>query len=265
MAYLSFGEVIGFGATALASAVIALLVPIEVSCEIILNIFAPAALLGHFSIKSITKGHKVWWYPESFLLRNFMLLSLFSVILLSVTFCTEQAMTEASQAAMNVLLNNSKDGNNVNAIAIKNYLSAFVKYSVGISVVMKMMMCILNFQFGHLISKRIKKNIRPEFNFSDIRISNWMILLPLVSLSLSYIFPQSSFVLCGIFVVSLFAPTVSGLSLIHCFYERKHKRRILMAYYLALFMMPIPMLAGTALLGIIDGLYPIREQIKIRN
>ena len=262
VAYLSFGEVIGLSSTMLASVGIALFVPIQASSEIILNIFAPAAVLGHFSIKSITKGRKTWWYPESFLLRNFMLLSLFSVVALSMTFCTEQTMTEASQAAMDLLLSNGKGNNDINAIAIKQYLAFFVKYSVGISVIMKMMFSLLNFQLGHLISKRLKKNIRPEFDFSNIRIGNMMILLPLVSLTLSYIFPRIEFILCGIFVVSLFAPIISGLSLIHCFYTRKHKRRILIAYYLALFMMPIPMLFGTALLGIVDGLYPIRQRIK---
>lgn len=262
VAYLSFGAFIGLSSTMLASVGIALFVPIQASSEIILNIFAPAAVLGHFSIKSITKGRKTWWYPESFLLRNFMLLSIFSVVVLSMTFCNEQAMTEASQTAVDLLLSNSKGSNDINAIAIKQYLAFFVKYSVGISVIMKMMFSLLNFQLGHLISKRLKKNIRLEFDFSNIRIGNLMILLPLVSLTLSYIIPQMSFILCGLFVVSLFAPIISGLSLLHYFYMQKHKRRILIAYYLALFMMPIPMLFGTALIGIIDGLYPIRQKLK---
>ena len=58
VAYLSFGEVIGLSSTMLASVGIALFVPIQASSEIILNIFAPAAVLGHFRLRALQKGAK---------------------------------------------------------------------------------------------------------------------------------------------------------------------------------------------------------------
>lgn len=262
-AYLAHGKIVGAGASLCSAIIVLALIPIEASLDVMLNILAPAALLGHLSILSITKSRKTWWYPESLMLKHFTTLSLFSVVVLSLTVCSEQTMLAASQKAFELLI--SSNSNVFNNIAVKKYIEASVKYSVGINVLTKMCFVVFNLQLAFFLSRKMKKNIRPSYNLLNVRIPNWMVVLPLISLSLSFIFPKFAFILCGVSIVSSFAPMFCGLSFVHCLYAKKHQRRVLIAYYLALFMMPVPIIIGTVLLGIADTLCQIRDRLKLAS
>lgn len=262
-AYLVYGRVVGTGAGALSSVIVLAIAPIEASIDVVFNILASSALLGYLSVLSVVKSRKTWWYPESLMLKHFTMFSLFSVIFLSLTVCSERAMLEASQKALEFLA--SSGSNAFNYVVVKKYIESTVKYSVGINVLTKMCFVVFNLQLAFLLSKKMKKNIRPGYSLLDIRVDNWMVVLPLATLSLSFIFPNFAFILCGIAIVSGFAPMFCGLSFVHCLYAKKHQRRVLIAYYLALFMIPVPMILGTVLLGIVDTLCQVRDKLKLAD
>lgn len=262
-AYLVYGKVVGGGAASLSSILVLALAPIEASVDVVLNILGSSALLGYMSVLNVVKSRKTWWYPESLILKHFTMFSLFSVVFLSFTVCSERAMLEASQKALEFLASNGSSA--FNYVIVKKYIESTVKYSVGINVLTKMCFVAFNLQLAFLLSKKMKKNIRPGYNLLDIRVDSWMVVLPLATLSLSFIFPNFAFILCGIAIVSGFAPMFCGLSFVHCLYAKKHHRRVLIAYYLALFMIPVPMIIGTVILGIIDTLCQVRDRLKLAD
>lgn len=259
LAYLARGAAVGHVAFVVSTLTLALLSPtLRVFCDFLLNALAPAALMGYFSIQSKTEGRKIWWYPESLLLRNFMIFSLISLLIQSFTICSESSMRSIVTEFVAAM------SKHVGTVGVdESTVDIIVNYSVGVGVVVKMFITMLNFQFAHVLSYRLKSNIRKDFHLLHVRLRNWMVLLPLGSLCASYVIPQLSFWLSGIFVVGMFASVIGGVSMLHSYYEHHHRKRILVAYYLTLFMMPVPVLCVTAAIGVIDCLYPMRAKLGI--
>ena len=254
ISYLSRGEKSGLISSVVFSIIIGIFCPMEVSLDVFLNIILPASIIGYFSIKYITKNKKNWWYPESFLLRHFVIISLVSVILMSLTFYTENHMIKVYEEATKIILKSDTPETRL----LSKYFSSFVKYSVGVSVFSKMLVTVSNLQIAHLICKKKKMCIRPDFKMLDLSISNWAAVLPIGSLAVAQIFPSVSFIFSGIFVVGLFAPMINGFSILHFFAHKKQKRSILTVVYISLFIFPIPVILLTVLLGIVDSFYSVR-------
>lgn len=177
---------------------------------------------------------------------------------MSLTFHTENYMTKAYAEISKVILKN----NNPETQLISRYFNSFVKYSVGAGVFSKMLATISNLQIAHVICKKMKINIRPEFNILDLSISIWIAVLPIISLTIAQIIPSISFIFSGIFVVGLFAPMLNGFSVLHFYANKKQRRSVLTSVYIALFIFPLPVILLTVLLGIVDSFYSIRLLIS---
>ena len=49
----------------------------EISIDIVCNIILPTVLIGNLFVKNIKKNNKIWWFPESILLKYLAILMLF--------------------------------------------------------------------------------------------------------------------------------------------------------------------------------------------
>jgi hypothetical protein len=252
--YLVYGSVSGNITALILTTVLLFTAPLEISCDMLLNIIAPAAMLGHFSIKSITLRRKIWWYPESLLLRRVILLYLAGVVFLSLVFYSEDVLTKNATEAMNILLK-SEDAN---AIFVRQLLLSSVKYSVGIGSLTKMSITLMNFGLVHFITKRMKINIRQGFDFGNVKIHYAMTILPLVALTAAFVFTSISFVCSGLCVVGLFAPIISGVVAVHRI--AKGNARTLFIFYSALLIFTLPLIAAVILLGIINSFHEIQRK-----
>ncbi|MDR0632103.1 MAG: DUF2232 domain-containing protein [Holosporaceae bacterium] len=256
VAYLAYGDRSGFISLFIATILLFLVSSPESSCDLFLNIMAPAALLGHFSIKNIVKNRKTWWYPETFLLRNLVLLFAASTLFLSLTIYSEDVLLKAAQNVKDSLLQSS----GANAVLLQQYFISSMRYSVGIGALIKIFIALSNFSLAHCITKKIKKNIRPGFDFKKLTFHYFFTIFPLVSLTLANIFTSLSFVGSGLFVVGLFAPMAGGLSVVHRFFEKNRSR--LITFYLALLLITLPLIVGVIILGIVDSFFPLHGKTE---
>lgn len=254
--YFTLGSRSGLITTAVLLVPMLIFMPFSAFCDIFLNTIAPAVLVGHFSIQNISQNRKKWWYPESFLLRDVTLLAIFSVIFLSVTFFRESVILDSYTNALKVV--SGIEGMENVQVNLSLVLKSIVKFSVGIGIFTKMMLNVMNFKIADALAKRFHKNLRPDFDFSAVRVPTLLALLPLLSLALCLGIDAISFIFGGIFIVSSFAPIICGFSLLHAAANRLQKNWILVLLYLALLCMPIFMLLSIMLLGIIDSFYEIR-------
>ena len=141
----------------------------------------------------------------------------------------------------------------------------FVKFSVGIGIFIKMLVSVLNFRLAQVISQKNRKNLRPNLNFLNLSVPNWLALLPLVSLSLALTFENIAYVFCGVFIVSSFAPLICGFSLVHDYSHKSHQNWALILIYSCLFFMPFFILTSLIFLGIIDSFYDFRTKFAKTN
>ncbi|MDR2645710.1 MAG: hypothetical protein LBC04_00810 [Holosporaceae bacterium] len=252
--YLAYGSVSGNITTVMLITVLFFMAPLEISCDILLNVIVPAAMLGHFSIKNVTLRRKIWWYPESLLLQRVLMLYLASVVFLSLVFYSEDVLTKNATEALNVLF--KPEG--ASAIFVRQLLLSSVKYSVGIGSLTKMFVTLMNFGLAHFITKRMKINIRQCFDFVNVRIHYTIAILPLVALTAATVSTRISFVCSGLCVVGLFAPIVSGLAAIHRI--AKGNIRILFVFYFAVLIFTLPLIVVVVLLGIINSFHEIQSK-----
>lgn len=261
ISYLSRGEKSGLISSATFLIMAAIFCPMAISLNVFLNIILPTSVIGYFSVQHISKNKKTWWYPESLLLRHFVIISIVSLILMSLTFYTEKDMMNAYSEIPKLFLKTD----NPDALLMKKYLTSlekYVKYAVGANVLSNMMGVISNLYIAHLICKKMKINIRPNFDILNLSVSQLVVILPIVALTIAQIVPCLSFICSGLFVVGLFAPMISGFSILHFFINEKQKRSILMTFYIALFIFPLPVMLLVIMVGIIDSFYSVRPLIK---
>ncbi|MDR2107298.1 MAG: DUF2232 domain-containing protein [Holosporaceae bacterium] len=257
VAFLAFGDHRGAVVSAVAAVSSFLILPAPSATEVLFSSLAPAVLLGHLSLKSITVKRKTWWYPESLLLRRFMLLSFASVIFLSLFVYREELLMKGVNEMLKII-SEGKDPKIISSA--QSFGATAVKYAVGMQILMKMLISLLNFHLAHLIAKRMKKNIRPGFDFRHLTIDGFMAVTPLVALTAALLFPSVSFVCSGIFVAGLFAPMICGFSVIKGFSGgQKWERTWNVFFGCALLFLTFPTIVCVVLLGIVDSFHPIRK------
>ena len=259
--YMTLGNRSGNISSAFFSLILFFAVPFKTFFDVFLNIIAPAVLIGYSSNRYIIQNRKKWWYPESFLLRDLILLSLFSVIFLSLTFYRHDIILKPYAEALK-----NFQGLDLNK---PMYLSPFIKYAVGIGIAVKIFGSIASFRIAQIISVKRKKNLRPKFNFLDLSIPNWLAVLPLLSLALVITLDNILtfddnlsllHVLGGVFVISSLAPMICGFSLMHKLSEESKREWVLIfLYFLLVFATPFVILS-MFFLGIVDSFYDFRTR-----
>ncbi|MDR2724400.1 MAG: hypothetical protein LBB25_04360 [Holosporaceae bacterium] len=247
IAYLVYGRESGGVSAVVLAIMLFLIAPLEVSCDVLLSTIAPAAVLGHLSVKSITQGRKTWWYPETFLLQNFILLYFFVLIFLSIVSYPEDYCARITQRMLKKLC--PQDG--PNTIFMRQYLFASYQYTVGMLTLYKMIITLLIFALVHRVTKMVKKNIRPSFDLKHLTIHYSIAIFPLIFLTLGKIFHGLSFICSGLFLVGLFAPAVSGFSVIYRL--AGGKVRTLLVFHISLLVVTVPTIVIVILIGVIDS------------
>jgi hypothetical protein len=138
-------------------------------------------------------------------------------------------------------------------ITIKTIFSIFTFASV-ISIV-------FSFLLANFLSRCLKKNIRPDYDECNISISPLLGAFPLVALVV-FLPANISPIFYGLATLSLVAPLIAGMSLVHFLMNNiKNTKILLLMFYLLFFLMPI-LTIFVILLGIIDAFYAIRPLIK---
>ncbi|MDR0678568.1 MAG: hypothetical protein LBF44_03480, partial [Holosporaceae bacterium] len=179
---------------------------------------------------------------------------LISVVLVSTICYSEEVLLKASNEIINPLLQSK----GMNVSMMQSYIASTIKYSIGMATLIKMFATLLSFNLAHIISKKIRKNIRPEFNFNSLKIDNFMAILPLVCLTIAQVFPKVSFLFSGLFVVGLFAPLICGFLVIHRFLNVR-TRFILFFFLLVL---TLPTILVIIILGIVDSFHSIGRKVS---
>lgn len=257
--YLSCGKYDGALSSLVTFIIVVVFCKNEIVLNVSLNVIFPAVVLGQCSIKSIVNGKKTWWYPESFLLNHLVFISILSLIVMSLTFYNENKILSLYDETMKILF---KDNTSPEVAIICKQFQKFIKYSVGIGIFSKMLITISNLQIASIISKRLKMNIRPQFDTTNITVPYWLSIISIIFLTVASIAPGLSFIFSGLSVVGLFAPMISGLSLIHFYAQKMKREKILISLYIVLFIFPLPVIFFAIAFGIIDSFYPMRQLIS---
>ena len=218
----------------------------------------PSSVIGHLALRNIVKNRKKWWYPESFLLNNFVFLFAFVMVIMSFTLRTEESMTKIYEEAVKIIFSENASfyingaGQNLRSV---------IKYYEGIATFYNMLATILNLQIAYILGRKFKTNIRTSFDVFNITISPWLSILPLVALTLSKILPSLAYVFCGLFVVGLFAPTLSGFSVVGFIAKKRKIRRAPLVITALIIIFPLHIIILISLLGIVDSFYPVRKKL----
>jgi hypothetical protein len=223
----------------------------------LLSVVVPAALIGHLSIRSITVKRQIWWYPESFLLQNFMLLSFASVIFMSLFVHSEESLQKTVDEACNILFRSDDP----QMILLKQSVVTMVKYSVGMGTLTKMLLTLITFCLARLITEKIKKNILPGFDFCNLTMNGFMAVVPVTALTAALLFPDVSFVCSGIFMVGLFAPLMCGFAVIRRLSRGRNGLRLRIILWCLMLFLTLPTILGIILLGIADSFYPLCRDV----
>ena len=256
--YLSYGQKSGFISAVFTTILMFAFVPFEISIDVFLNIIMPSSVIGHLALRNIVKNRKKWWYPESFLLNNFVFLFAFVMVIMSFTLRTEESMTKIYEEAVKIIFSENASfyingaGQNLRSV---------IKYYEGIATFYNMLATILNLQIAYILGRKFKTNIRTSFDVFNITISPWLSILPLVALTLSKILPSLAYVFCGLFVVGLFAPTLSGFSVVGFIAKKRKIRRAPLVITALIIIFPLHIITLISLLGIVDSFYPVRKKL----
>lgn len=212
----------------------------------------PAFVLGFMSQRYIKKGNKIWWYPESLLLKDISYLSMFIVFFLSVFILKEDHITQVFNDWIEVF-------KNIYPKQMLQNIKQVINSSVGIFTFINILFVLINFKIAYKIAK--SKNIlrRKKFDFYHIKLPTHLALFPMVIFLILKIFPNESFVITGLFIASLIAPFLNGISIIHCFADGNKQKLILFYTFLILINLTLP---SIIVLGIIDSFIKIRRFIK---
>ncbi|MDR2682005.1 MAG: DUF2232 domain-containing protein [Holosporaceae bacterium] len=255
-AFFSYGEKIGTIASIIAATFIVFFYH-EATASAILFFVVPAMVVGYGSLRNIREGKKIWWYPESFVLRDMIWTFVLSLILLSLTSYPEQLL-DSFVHNMHLVIPN------VNASDMQLLMALMTKSFFGIFVFSHMIGFVFYFLIADFVSRYLKKNIRPNFDMCNIAISPLLGVFPLVALVMASLWGGSSQIFYGLVAASLIAPLISGISLVHFFISNRNNSKIfLIIFYLMFFLMPV-LIIFTILLGIIDAFHELRPLAKAK-
>ncbi|MBR1734679.1 MAG: DUF2232 domain-containing protein [Alphaproteobacteria bacterium] len=264
--YFAYGQQNGWISTFLATVIISLFFPKVLIADIFLNIFILSAVVAHISLKNIVSNKKVWWYPENFLLRDFIILSSIVLLLMAFSFRTEDSVTKLYEDAVKLIFNNNNNDILYQTL-VTSTVKSLMKYFLGMTVFFNMITTLFNMQIAYrLVKKYSKTNIRPAFDGYNLSISNWLAVYPLVVFTLSKIFSAYSYIFCGLFVIGLFALMLAGFSFLNFVAKKKRVRNTTkIMLILLLFVFPLQISYLAAFIGIIDSFYPLREKLFYKN
>lgn len=257
--YLSYGQKSGFISAIFATFLLLIFMQIKISADIFLNIIVPSSMIGHMALKNIVKNREKWWYPESFLLNNLVILFSIVLVIMSFTLRTEESMTKIYEEATKIIFSNNSELYMSN---VGQNFRSIIKYYEGIATFYNMFVTILNLHIAYALGKKFKTNIRKSFDVFNITISPWLAVMSLIALTLSKMFPSMAYVFCGLFVVGLFAPTLSGFSVIGFIAKKRKMRRTPLIITVLIIIFPLHVMMLVALLGIVDSFYLIRKRIS---
>lgn len=261
--YLSQGQISGVVSSAVTTICMAFLLPSVVFSHRLLETVVPTAILGYFMMRNIKKDGKVWWYPESFLLRDCSIIFYMVWIVLAYTLQTEDNVFNIYETAVRTIFPQYVDffTKGDGAVQIKSILS----YCGGIPVFLSMFETVFNLEMAYICKVRLKEkfnapgfNSRNSFDFLNLDIPSWMALFPLVAFIFASVFPSFSYVLRGLGVVGLFAPATCGFSLIYWVASKRGNRRLITLFIVLTLVFPIYLILAIAMLGIINSFYPLR-------
>lgn len=195
----------------------------------------PAITLGWMSMRYIKIDGKIWWYPESRLLRDITLVTIFSTLFLSTSVLKENYIQGLLEQLQNL------SGLQINPI-LKNA-------AVGISTLFNTAFVLINYRLAYLIAKKKKILVRKNFDFYNLTLPNTLAVLPLILLIALLIFKSYAFLITGALISSMLAPFLNGLSLVHCI--AKKKKRSLTIFYVLFFLIFTPMFLTLTLAGML--------------
>lgn len=256
--YLSKGHRVGLISTLFATLIIFLFIPFRASANILLNIILPSSAIGCFALKKIVQNGKIWWYPESFLLNNIVIIFSIVLLIMSYTLHSEENVAKICGDVIKFVFSENTD---LYLNVAMRKLQAIAKYFEGITAFFNMLGTVVNLQIAYALGKKIKSNIRPSFDTAHITISKGLAFFPIIAFIASQISSLLSYAFGGLFVVGLFAPTLSGLSIISFIAQKKKIKRVWGIITILFIVFPMYIVIFAAVLGLIDSFYPIRERI----
>lgn len=258
IAFILFGNTSGVISTVLSSGIILGMIPFRVAGDILINSILPSAIIGYYFTKSMKIKNKIWWYPESLIIRNFVLYSFAAVAILSYSVFSESYMQQVVQQTLDVFV---RTDNFLQQAALEKKFLDIIPFTVGFEVMIKMLVTVFNLRIA-LWTLRNTSIKRKQFIMKNLNVPSWMALAPLVALTLSYLLPSLSFVLKGLSVIGFFGVGLVGNSIVHDIAEAKQLKGVLIAYWISLLILFTPTLLLIILLGTIDSLYPLRKKLS---
>ncbi|MDR3179488.1 MAG: hypothetical protein LBT70_01155 [Holosporaceae bacterium] len=250
--FLSYGKEVGIMASVLTLAVSVFVLDGLLLAQLVLFSIVPAVVVGFSYVRYIPKEEKIWWYPESFVLRDMVGTFFVSLLLLSIMPHFEQIQAHTVEAIR--LLTPASNA--------QPLMTIFNKALFGIFAFANMVNVVFSFFLAKFLSKCLKKGIRPDYDGCNVSISPLLGVFPLVSFAIIALFADAAQIFYGLAAISLMAPLLAGISLMHFFMNnRKNTKILLIIFYLLFFLMPI-FTIFVMLLGIIDAFYAIRPFVK---
>lgn len=264
--YLSLGQRGGLISSVSAAVCTAPLLSFEGAAHLLLEVVIPTTVLGYLMMRNIQKDGRIWWYPESFLLRDCVVIFYIVWIIMAYTLQTEANTFRIYENVIKAVFPQYSD------FFIKGEGAARMKsifmYYGGILTFLSMFEVVFNLEmacaWGRKLSTKVDNIdlIRGSFDFLNLRIPNWLAVFPLVTLLLAKLFPSFSYVLNGLTVGGMFAPAACGFSLIYWIVEKNGRRKWANAVVLLTLIFPIHVIGLIALVGAVDSFLSLRKLFR---
>lgn len=256
--YLSFGQRHGLVSSVVATVIIVLVMPFRASCDMLLDIVVPSAFVGYLSMERIVKKRKVWWYPEQFVVENMVILASVVLVITSLTLRTEDALMHVYEESLKVISAENTPQTSVVTVVLKS----LIRYYNGIAILFNMFNILICRYIAYNLGKRFKNVLRAPFEIAEISISGWYGIFPLISFTLSKLLPSMSYIFSGLFVVTLFAPAIAGLSVLYFVAKKRHFNKFSLVALLLLCFFPFHTIFFAALVGAFDSFFSIRASFS---
>lgn len=239
VAFVSYGN--AYGLQACAVAVVCLL--IESALGIfpsqqalwnatllpIVDLIVPVGVVGYCFLQKKVVGRKTWWYPESFLLRNFTILCALVAMIYSVTQFSPDQMIPIVEEAAKTIQNMLGANNNINIDMIKRGMMPWAKVFSGIYVLSNAMGLLINFAIALKIAEKLQRKQR-NFDLTTLQLHPFLGAAPLVLLTAAILLPSVGHILGSAAIAMTIGPLITGLVSIHRRISQQHAQKTLMIY-----------------------------------
>ena len=185
-----------------------------------------------------------------------------SLAFMSVTFFTNEKIRAIYDVVVEKGILVAANKPEADMAAINALFSRFSKYFLGFVFFFQMLATLFNFQLSHFLSLKLKKNIRPKFDFLNLSSPYYISVIPIVSLTIANLVPGLHFTFSSLAVAGLFMPTVCGFSIVHFYAKERKQKNILVIAYLMLLIFPLLIILFMAAIGVIDSFFPVRRELQ---